>query len=228
MQRRRNIRFTTALLIATVALVFPLSTFAQEETSPPQATSSLPQLEKQNVWAEELGSIFGKEFSLTTDPEEGQISYELAEPDGLKFFQAKFNVHIKSESFEMNCDKMEFFGDENKLIATGNPIFIRQGVITARCGRFEYNQKSGRSQLSENPVIFSKDEMGREVQTVGKTIYIEQGADEELSIMVEGNAKLDVRSASQAVKATPTPAPTGPVKVDSSTIDKLKEVEITE
>ena len=229
MKIHKNITTISGTLAVTILLLLSLVAGAQDATpTAAKSTSSVPQLEQQNVWVEELGKVFGEEFSLSTNPETGRINYEIADPEGLKYFQAKFDVHINSKSFEIKCNKLEFFGDEKKLVATGSPLFIRQAALTARCGMFEYFQKTGRSKLSENPVIFSKDELGREVQTVGKTIYIEQGEDQNLSVMVEGNAKLNIKGEEKPQKPTIKATPTGPIRIDGTNIDKLKEVEITE
>lgn len=216
--------------VMCVVLLFSVAMVCGEEstTTPPARSSVAPQLGKQTVWVEELGKIFGAQFSLTTSPEDGRISYELGDKEGLKYFLAKSGVHVKSETFEIKCDKLEYLGDKKVIIATGSPVTLRQKGINATCGRFVFDTEKKRTELTENPVIFSKDEAGRMVKTVGKRIYIEEGAGGNASVMVEGNAQLNIQSEVEAVKPTPTPTPEGPIRIDEKSLDNLKEVEVTE
>ena len=227
MKKNRRAIYCGVLLVVWIGIFSVVIGGSEELTTPPVRTSSVPQLGKQSVWVDELGKIFGAHFSLTTNSEKGRISYELGDKEGLKYFLAKSSVHVKSESFEIKCDKLEYIGDKKIIIALGSPVFLRQKGITATCGRFVYATENKRSELTENPVIFTKDATGRLVKTVGKKIYIEEGAKGSASVMVEGNAQLNIQSPVKKEKPSPTPTPEGPIRIDETTLDKLKEVELT-
>ena len=164
---------------------------ATEEAKKEEAESSgMPQFGEQQVWAE-LGKIFGKKFSLTTDEDKGRLSYEIGDNEGLKFFRAKEKVHVKSDMFEIKCQALEYLGEKKVIVATGDPVWLQQGGIKATCGRFEYDTIGKRTELSEKPEIYSRDKAGKMVKTVGKKIYIEQDEKGNASVMVEGNARIE-------------------------------------
>lgn len=198
-----------------------------QPTSPTTSVSSLTMGGEQRVWAE-LGKVFGSNFSLATDPETGVISYEMGDKEGLKFFMAKSGVHIISEALELKCDTFEYNGTQKVVVATGNPLFMRQGDISANCGKFVFYPEKKRSELSEKPVIFSKDKTGKTVETTGKKIFIEQDAQGNTSVMIEGNAQLNVQAKEETKKSPEQKEAEKPTKIDETTIKKIKEVEMAE
>ncbi|MCX7765261.1 MAG: hypothetical protein N2246_00935, partial [Candidatus Sumerlaeia bacterium] len=98
----------------------------------------------------------------------------------------------------------------------------------ANGGKFVFYPEKKRSELSEEPVIFSKDKTGKTVETTGRKIFIEQDAQGNTSVMIEGNAQLNVQAAEEAKKQAGQKEPEKPVKIDETTVKKIKEVEIAE
>ena len=161
------------LLILTPLWIFARSSRAQTEDINP---------------AEE---IFGKNFKLTSDPTSGTLEYNWPDEEN-KFFsiEAKRNVQLISDKLSLKCDELYYNDETRELKAVGEEVRIEQGQLTATCGYFTYEPRTGRSRLEKSPKIITEDEIGRRTITEGDTITIERRENSDTRIQVSGSATL--------------------------------------
>jgi lipopolysaccharide export system protein LptA len=216
--RLRSLTLWWMLVILSAALV----THAQE---PPPATKSA-------AGPAEAFRGLGKDILLEVDPK-GEILWTYdQQTQQFESLTAKIGVHFKSESMDLHCDKLVYTGKDEKMIATGSPVLIRQGSVNASCGRLEYTVSDRRSVLTENPKILNEGEKGEWTSTLtGNTIILIQDEQGKTSILSKGEGKKAVRFAlTPAEKPQPEekkPQSSGAVEINNQNLDKIREVEIS-
>lgn len=165
-------------------------------------------LHAQQTGANPAEEVFGKNFKLSVHPTSGTLRYNFSEQTNeLESIEAIMDVRLISEKLSLECDVLDFDASENKLIATGDIVRIKQQGISATCGEFYYNPQSGRSELLESPVIVNEDEAGRKTVTRGDKIIIERQEDGRTLVQVSGKASL---SSQEGSEVTPKPNETVP------------------
>jgi len=170
--------------------------------------------------------MFGRQFEILTG-KSGELLYAFTKENELKSIVARSEVFLSSEQVDLSCNRFEFNGKENKLLAMGNPVKIFQKTLTARCGRFEYYPEEGKSILLEKPLIINKDEEGRTTETRGEKILILQAKEGETSILVEGSPSIE-SAAVEEKPAREVAKVKAPTPITESTVDKIKNVEVIE
>jgi len=135
--------------------------------------------------------VFGKNFKLTVDPTSGTLKYNISEKtNALESIEAKKNVHVVSEKLELLSDELYYDAKAQRYSASGKRVKIVQGMLTAYCGKFTYDNNLGLSEFLINPEIIIKDEQGRKTITKGDRITIERQKNGDTLVQVEGNANL--------------------------------------
>ncbi len=178
--------------------------------------------------------VFGMRAKLTADPD-GYITMITDEKTrSLVSIVAQKNVRLdaKDRDLYLSCDRLVYDGKENKLTATGQPVHVKMRAAEATCGLFEYFPETRRSELSIDPVIYNEDPEGRRTTTTGGFIIIEQNEQGMSSILIKGDGKVPVELVLTPVEELATEnhvtTPTGPVKIDETNVDEIKELEVTE
>ncbi len=177
--------------------------------------------------------VFGMRAKLTADPD-GYINMITDEKTrSLVSIVAQKNVRLdaKDRDLYLSCDRLVYDGKENKLTATGQPVHVKMRATEATCGHFEYFPETRRSELSIDPVIYNEDAEGRRTTATGSRIIIEQ-SDQGMSSIIKGEGKVPVELVLAPVEKLATEnhvtTPTGPVKIDETNVDEIKELEVTE
>ena len=178
--------------------------------------------------------VFGMRAKLTTDPD-GYITMITDEKTrSLVSIVAQKNVRLDAEDrgLYLSGDRLVYDGKENKLTVTGQPVHVKMRAAEATCGLFEYFPETQRSELSIDPVIYNEDPEGRRTTTTGSRIIIEQDDQGMSSMIIKGEGKVPVELVlvpveNLATEDHPT-TPTGPVKIDETNVDEIKELGVTE
>lgn len=145
--------------------------------------------------------VFGKNFKLEVDETSGTLKYNFSEKtNALESIEAIKNVHLVSDKLELLCDELYYDAKAQKINAKGKKVKIIQGVMTAICTQFLFDNQTGRSEFLGSPEIIIEDEQGHKTTTRGKKITIERQKNGDTLIQVEGNAKL---SSDAGSKSTP-------------------------
>jgi lipopolysaccharide export system protein LptA len=216
-----RVRFLTLwwmLLMLSAAIL----THAQQ---PPPATKSA-------AGPAEAFRGLGKDILLEVNPK-GEILWTYdQQTQQFESLTAKIGVHFKSESMDLRCDKLVYTAKDQKMIATGSPVFVRQGTVNARCGRLEYTVSDRRSVLTENPEFLNEGEKGEWTSTLtANTIILMQDEQGKTSILSTGDGKKAVRFAlTPSEKPKPEekkPQSSGAVEINNQNLDKIREVEIS-
>ena len=178
--------------------------------------------------------VFGMRAKLTADPD-GYINMTTDEKTrSLVSIVAQKNVRLdaKDRDLYLSCDRLVYDGKENKLTATGQPVHVKMRAAEATCGLFEYFPETRRSELSIDPVIYSEDPEGRRTTATGSRIIIEQDDQGMSSMIIKGEGKVPVDLVLVPVENLATEnhvtTPTGPVKIDETNVDEIKELGVTE
>lgn len=89
--------------------------------------------------------------------------------DGSKSFDGE--VELLSERMDLICRELKV--NEDKIVAKGSPVKIRQDNVKAECGTFNYDMKTKNSTLEGSPVIYEQREDGTIKTTAGR-IFLKQ------------------------------------------------------
>ncbi|HOE63877.1 MAG TPA: hypothetical protein PKW18_07880 [Candidatus Sumerlaeota bacterium] len=172
------------ILVGIISLsLFSLNLYAQTSTANP---------------AEE---VFGKNFKLEVDETSGTLKYNFSEKtNALDSIEAVMNVHLVSDKLELLCDELYYDAKAQKINAKGKQVKIIQGMMTAICAQFLFDNQTGRSEFIGSPEITIQDEQGHKTTTKGDKITIERQKNGDTLIQVHGNAKLTSDAGS---KSTP-------------------------
>jgi hypothetical protein len=139
---------------------------AQDNTVPDIAAPAAPSA------GEQAGIMSGnKPFSLTTDTD-GELLYNFNDANELDSITAKKGVVFSSEDMSLKADQLDFSASKSELIATGERVVVRMGETIATCQLFKYFAETQRSELTGNPLLYSKSKDGKTNTTSGDKIEI--------------------------------------------------------
>lgn len=134
-------------------------------------------------------SMFGEEFALLYDDSLRTV-YD-KETRTMVELVARRKVRLISDEFQVSCELLEYNGEEGKMTAhpaLGKRVQVTLQGVRAECGLLEYYPDKGKAVLSRRPVIFQRDESGRESETGGHIITITRKESGEPDILVQGKS----------------------------------------
>jgi len=165
--------------------------FAAEPATKPVEPAAKPAEPSTNVPLQDLSSILGPDSQLLAGPD-GEFQF-VRDTDGqLENFRAVRDVVLLTKDTDLRCHEMNFDRSQGLITATAQDkglvrITMRgankagpaglsgsQSDTYATCGHYEYYVNEKRHVLSENPIIYQKDNQGKEAAVVGELITMTQ------------------------------------------------------
>ena len=132
-----------------------------------------------------LAGAFGGELEMEVDPVIGQIVSNFSKDGKFVSLTAKGKFHLKGKDIELNCDKFNYDGIKNNIIAnadSGNIIKVKMQEVAATCGKFEYDLQTKTATLTIEPKVLRGDNS----YLVAPVIVLEQDENGNTSVIAKG------------------------------------------
>lgn len=145
----------------------------------------------------DMGNQLGFDFDLM---EANRMSYD---PSGAVLMEGR--VVIRSESMNIDCDRLTTVKGSKTMVATGGPVLLSQGdAVKAECQKLTYDTETKKARLEGSPVIHQKDKDGNVTTFKGDIINIYQNAAGETGFSMEslGGRTSIVKNAGSKSKST--------------------------
>lgn len=169
----------------------------------------------------------GNNVLITVAPRGRQAPsiYTNVKESNVDIFRAVGSVRVKTESFDLRADQLEYRGLANELEALYN-VFLKQDQIDADCGRMVYDLAQNVMTLTVNPVVRQNSGNGRMIAQKMDSFMIREQADGSYTTEFGGTPQIEIDSAAPAsataaaTKPVATPAANGPLEIDVDAVGK--------